>query len=49
LSSVHQPVEDAAVAVLDLAISALTGDARAETGRLLRPSLVTRELAAFAR
>jgi len=49
LSSVHQPVEDAAIAVLDLAMSALNEDAPAEPGRLLQPRLVPRELAPFAR
>ena len=49
LSSVHQPVEEAAFAVLDLAISALSGEPSAESGRLLEPRLVPRQLAAFAR
>lgn len=49
LSSVHQPVEAAAVAVLELAISALGPDRPSEPGRLLQPTLVPRQLAAFAR
>ena len=49
LSSVTQPVEEAAVAVLALAIAALNQDDGAQPGRLLEPRLVTRELATFAR
>jgi DNA-binding LacI/PurR family transcriptional regulator len=49
LSSVTQPVEEAAVAVLDLAITTLNQGAGTEPGRLLKPRLVPRHLAAFAR
>lgn len=49
LSSVHQPVEAAAVAVLDLAFAALSEDGAAGPGRLLEPTLVPRQLATFAR
>jgi DNA-binding LacI/PurR family transcriptional regulator len=49
VSSVHQPVEDAAVAVLALAIAAPGADGAVAPGRLLQPKLITRHLAKFAR
>jgi DNA-binding LacI/PurR family transcriptional regulator len=49
LSSVHQPVEAAAVAVLELAMTALNQDSPVPPGRLLAPQFVPRQLAAFAR
>ncbi len=49
MSSVHQPVEAAAVAVLELAIDAVSANGSSGPGRLLQPTLVPRQLAAFAR
>jgi len=49
LSSVHQPVEQAAVDLLELAFTVLDGKTPARPQRLLEPHLVQRRLQPFAR
>ncbi len=49
LSSVHQPVEEAAVGLLELALGLLDGQTPAQPHRLLKPHLVQRRLQPFAR
>lgn len=49
LSSVHQPVEQAAVDLLELALTILDGNTPAHPHRLLEPHLVQRRLQPFAR
>ena len=49
LSSVHQPVEEAAVSVLELGLALLDGSRPEQPQRLLEPHLVRRNLQRFAR
>ena len=49
LPSVHQPVEDAAIGLVELALDVLDGRQPAHPHRLLEPTLVRRQLEPFAR